>query len=208
MSTTWILTRSARRLAALAALLLTAPLARADDHAGYLKAKPEECADCHRGSNVPPNHGAGFLKEHRLLATKAAANCASCHAQAFCVDCHKGGASAPDARQSLSRRGEPMPTTHGPGFVGTHALKAAGDPRACYRCHDSGRYCQDCHQRSLTSMNIRRHAPTYLSPGVPDPAWVSTHRAEARRSLQSCQGCHPQKSSCSSFACHPGLGGR
>ena len=63
-------------------------------------------------------------------------------------------------------------------------------------------------KQNRAGMAIRPHAPVYVGPGVVDPAWVSFHRAEARRNLQSCQGCHPQKSDCSNFACHSGLRGR
>jgi hypothetical protein len=39
-------------------------------------------------------------------------------------------------------------------------------------------------------------------------SWVSDHSADARRNLQSCQGCHPQKGDCTNFLCHPNLRGR
>ncbi len=81
------------------------------DHSEYKKSSLEECRDCHRGAGVASNHGAFFVKEHRLLAQKAGNNCADCHQQSFCLDCHKGGNIEPDLRKSLSRTGEPMPTT-------------------------------------------------------------------------------------------------
>jgi hypothetical protein len=213
---------------ALAAALLAGrtPLARADDHRQYVDTKSGECRECHRQSGVMDNHGEFFAREHRFLAQKAEANCGSCHAQSFCFDCHKGGAverRATTSRRadavppstttasSLSRRGESMPGTHAADFLSTHAMKAADDPQSCARCHDSRTFCSDCHQKQKEqnrAMGIKPHRPTYVAPSVPDPAWVSFHRAEARRNLQSCQACHPSKSDCSNFACHPGLGGR
>jgi hypothetical protein len=196
-------------LAAALALALGAPAARAEDHRAYVDSKPEDCRDCHRGAGVPDNHGASFKKDHRLLAEKASNNCLQCHQLSYCLDCHKGGAVEPDPRSSLSRRGEPMPRSHAADFISTHPLKARDDPQSCLRCHESARFCSDCHLRqSRFPLAMRPHSPTFVAPGVPDPVWVSQHKAEARRSLQTCQGCHPQKSDCSNVACHAGLGGR
>ena len=186
--------------------------ASSDDHKDYREAKPDDCRDCHRDSGIPENHGATFLKDHRLLAQKAGNNCAACHEQSFCVDCHSGGNLSADARQSLSRRGEALPRTHQGDFIATHPIIAREEPRSCYRCHDSAKFCSDCHARRRAqpgvTFDVRPHSPVYASPGVLDPAWVASHRSDARRDLQSCQTCHPQKTDCSNFACHPGLGGR
>jgi len=181
------------------------------DHREYRGAKPDDCRDCHSGSGVMDNHGAFFMNEHKLLAQKASSNCADCHQQSFCLDCHKGGGIEPDLQKSLSRRGEYMPKTHRSDFISIHPIKATDNPRNCYRCHETG-FCSDCHnrqiQRNRSGMSIKPHRTIFVSPGVPDPGWVSDHRADARRNLQSCQGCHPQKSDCTNFACHPNLRGR
>jgi hypothetical protein len=181
------------------------------DHKEYRGAKLEDCRDCHSGSGVMDNHGAFFMNEHKQLAQKASSNCADCHQQSFCLDCHKGGGLEADLQKSLSRRGEYMPKTHRSDFISIHAVKAADNPRDCYRCHES-RFCSDCHNRQIlrnrAGMSIKPHKPIFASPGVPDPAWVSDHRTDARRNLQSCQGCHPQKGDCTNFLCHPNLGGR
>ena len=193
-------------------LLASGAAARAEEHRQYADSKPEECAECHRSSGVMENHGADFLKEHRRLAQKTGNNCEQCHQQAWCSDCHHGGNLEHRFDSSLSRRGEPMPGTHKADFVSTHAMKAKDDPQSCARCHRTQSFCSDCHQRELvrerSAMSIKKHAPVYTGPGVLDPSWISMHRGEARRDLQSCQACHPSKSQCSNFACHPGLGGR
>jgi hypothetical protein len=185
--------------------------ARAENHRQYADSKPEECAECHRGSGVMENHGAAFLRDHRVIAKKTPNNCSDCHLQSWCADCHHGGNLDHPQTSSLSRRGESMPETHAADFISTHAIKATDDPQSCTRCHDSPKFCSDCHTRQIAQnragMAIKPHAP-YFSGGAPDPNWVATHRADARRNLQSCQGCHPNKSDCSNFACHPSLGGR
>ena len=181
------------------------------DHREYKGAKLEDCRECHSGSGVMDNHGAFFVTGHRLLAIKAPGNCAECHQQSFCLDCHVGGGLEPDLQKSLSWRGEYMPKTHRGDFIAIHPIKATDNPRNCYRCHPTS-FCSDCHsqtiQQNRNRMSIKPHRPIFVSSGVPDPIWVSDHSASARRNLQSCQGCHPQKADCTNFACHPNLKGR
>ena len=118
------------------------------DHKEYRGAKLEDCRDCHGGSGVADNHGAFFMNEHKYLARKASSNCADCHQQSYCLDCHKGGGLEADFQKSLSRRGEYMPKTHRSDFISIHAVKAADNPRDCYRCHESN-FCSDCHNRQI-----------------------------------------------------------
>jgi hypothetical protein len=208
---------TSRRLPLLITALLFlvggAPVAQAaTDHKDFKNSKAEDCRDCHASSGVIDSHSSPtFAKEHRLLAQKATSNCGDCHKPSYCLDCHSGGNIDVDLEKTFSRRGEYMPKTHAADFISTHPVQAASDPTSCNRCHQA-KFCSDCHTRQISNnragMNIRDHRVIFSSPGVPDPTWVATHRASARRNLQSCQGCHPQKSDCTNFACHPGLGGR
>ena len=100
-----------------------------------------------RAPGVMSNHGAFLVKEHRLLAQMAGNNCADCHQQSFCLDCHKGGGIDPDLRRSLSRRGEYMPRSHRSDFISIHSIKAADNPQNCYRCHESN-FCRTATARS------------------------------------------------------------
>jgi hypothetical protein len=168
------------------------------DHREYKDFKKSECQECHKASSVMPNHGVFFLKDHKLLAKPANNNCADCHQQSFCLDCHKGGAIEPDAKKSVSGRGETMPTTHRSDFISIHSVKAAEDPQSCYRCHQSS-YCADCHRNipNKGSMNIKSHRAVGNTQRF---VFTSDHPAEARRNLQSCQGCHPDATVCTQ--CH------
>jgi len=169
------------------------------DHRDYKDNKPEECRDCHSGSGVMSNHGAFFVKEHRLLAQKAGSNCADCHQQSFCIDCHQGGGITADLQRSPSRRGEYKPKTHRSDFISTHSMKAADNPQNCYRCHQSS-FCTDCHTgtRSKGSLRIKSHRKAGTSSQIYN--WNSDHAAEARRNLQSCETCHPDADVC--VQCH------
>ena len=169
------------------------------DHRDYRDTKLDECKDCHSGSGVMSNHGAFFVKEHRLLAQKAGNNCADCHLQSFCIDCHKGGGIEPDLTRSLSRSGEYMPRTHRSDFISIHSIKAADSPQSCNRCHET-RFCSDCHgkTREKGSMKIKSHRKAGANSQIYN--WNSDHSAEARRNLQSCETCHPDADVC--VKCH------
>ena len=169
------------------------------DHRDYKGTKLDECRDCHSGSGVMSNHGAFFVKEHRLLAQKAGNNCADCHEQSFCIDCHKGGGIEPDLTRSPSRRGEYMPRTHRSDFISIHSMKAADNPQNCYRCHES-KFCSDCHTktREKGNMKIKSHRKAGANSQIYN--WNSDHAAEARRNLQSCESCHPDADVC--VQCH------
>lgn len=168
------------------------------DHREYKNSKPEECRECHNGAGIMSNHGAFFVKEHRLLAQKAGNNCADCHQQSFCLDCHKGGGITADLRRGVSRKGDYKPSSHRSDFISIHAMKAAGNAQNCYRCHESSS-CTDCHtkQRQKGGMKIKSHRQAGNTQ-IFD--WNSEHAAEARRNLQSCESCHPEADVC--VKCH------
>ena len=64
-----------------------------------------------------------------------------------------------------------MPKTHRSDFISIHAVKAADNPRDCYRCHESS-FCSDCHnrqiQRNRSRMSIKRFTLS-RSPGIRFP---------------------------------------
>ena len=174
------------------------------DHKDYNSGKLDTCRDCHSGSGEMNSHG-GF-REHRVLAERAGTNCSDCHQQSFCLDCHKGGNIEAYKEKSLSRRGETMPTTHRSDFISIHSVKAKDDPQNCYRCHES-RFCSDCHGQvpNKGSMSIKSHfavgnTQRYFLTNASTPADFAAHAVEARRNLQSCEGCHPDGVVCTQ--CH------
>jgi hypothetical protein len=186
-------------------LLLVACLTYArTDHREYKDSKLSACQDCHTGAGDISNHG-GY-REHRLLAQRAETNCLDCHQQSTCFDCHNGGNIEAYKEKSLSRDGESMPTTHGADFISTHSIKAVDNSQGCYRCHESS-FCSDCHNaiQNKGSMVIKNHSATgntqqYFLNGASSAAQIAAHAADARKNLQSCQGCHPDATECK--GCH------
>jgi membrane protease subunit (stomatin/prohibitin family) len=185
-------------------ILVIAGLAFAKtDHKQYKNSRLDDCKDCHSGAAIVGNHGG--TREHRLLAERASNNCSDCHKQSFCQDCHNGGNVESYKQKSLSRTGETMPTTHRSDFISIHPIKAKDDPQNCYRCHES-RFCSDCHAKTQirASFRIKDHDPAngnkyFLIRGA-SATDNARHAAEARRNLQSCEGCHPDATVCQT--CH------
>jgi hypothetical protein len=167
-------------------------------HAEYAKSPIKDCNECHKGEGIAPNHGADFVREHRILAGKADKNCNQCHDQAWCLDCHQGGGSGDNL--SISNAGRDFkPRSHRSDFISIHPLKAQDNPQQCYRCHDQ-KYCTACHSRfPKGSLRIKSHLMLGPNGQRYAPA-LNEHSTEARRNLQSCQTCHPEGDVC--IQCH------
>jgi hypothetical protein len=186
-------------LLTMSALYAQQALAEKQQHKEYASTKISECNDCHKGEGIAPNHGADWAREHRLLAGKAGNNCAQCHTQSYCLDCHQGGGI--DAALTTSNFGRNyIPKSHRSDFVQIHPLKALDNPQTCYRCHDQ-KFCNSCHDRfPRGSFRIKSHLPNGASGQSYTGVWSSEHSYEAKRNLQACQACHPEGDVC--LRCH------
>lgn len=206
-----------------------AALCAADDHRPYREMKIYECTECHRESSVSPNHGVGWNSDHRLLSVKANANCAACHEQSFCQDCHFGGGIDAGLHTSNDRGPNAKPKSHRTSFLEVHPISAFDNPNACRRCHQAS-FCSDCHARfqpqdlmflshrkgwsnlqagiggplhsTFSTSSCRTCHPNSVLPSV---QWSGSHAQEARRNLPTCQACHSDGETC--LKCHSAKSG-
>lgn len=199
-------------------------VAQKESHKDYASMKISECNACHKTEGVAPNHEPDWLRTHRVSASKAGHNCAECHTQAYCLDCHQGGGIDPDLTTQNYRR-DYVPRNHRSDFLEIHPIKALDNPQSCTRCHQENKFCNDCHSRfkrpDLAFASHRRqfrdiplsnigpnHAlftpqqcPTCHAGGAfPTHEWSPEHAREARRNLQACQTCHSDGDVC--LTCH------
>lgn len=204
------------------------PATRHTDYSTGMEIK--YCNECHLSNDVAPNHGAMWMKEHRLMKEKLPSNCNDCHQQSFCLDCHKGGGI--DRSLHVSNSGvDYTPMTHRTDFRELHPIKARQEPASCVRCHDTKKFCNECHNRfnrnELAFESHRRQFRDVNLPGIgrihagfadlkdmnpslcrqchvssipSTQVWSASHAREARRNLQSCQSCHPDGDVC--IKCH------
>jgi hypothetical protein len=172
---------------------------------------PSACPTCHlatpdgvlrtrfeEGSMNPPSwlfdmrHDHEWLVRHRWVGADQGQLCASCHRESDCADCHDG--------QVRPRR------VHPGDYLTTHAAQARRDEPRCASCHQTSRFCTECHARlGLSPMSApavraaERHHP-------PAAVWVRgpvLHAMEARRSMATCTSCHSEQDC---VTCHGALG--
>ncbi len=234
-------------LAIVVIIILGAVAALAEDfkHAEHLTYVPETpCSTCHvegAKSIVPDNkvclechdqdeidqvkllglktHGPIWALNHRSFAKNKASDCASCHQQSYCLECHKAGFA--DEQGDF---GNNMINVHRSDFHVTHPISARTDPQLCSSCHET-KFCKDCHDRfapeDLAILSHRRGwSDLQISPSGPAHSqfdesqclschpgsvllahdWSSSHAREARKNLATCQACHLEGDIC--LKCH------
>ncbi len=201
------------------------------------------CLECHSQELVDDvtygntmTHGPVWSLNHRQAAMGTSANCASCHSQQDCLECHKAGFA-----DEMGELGNNMINVHRDDFYMSHAIAARTDQRRCTSCHET-RFCSDCHEdwrfRSgdIGSPSHRRtfqlgfddadfnaiheslrnidpataslacdscHLQSSVAPDF--HSWSIGHAREARRSLATCQACHPDGDTC--LKCHSARSG-
>jgi len=124
---------------------------------------------------TPASHLPDMLQTHRVLAAGGTESCATCHRPSYCASCH-------DAAKA--------PGFHGPDFVQRHAQQAYAAEAECASCHQTQIFCRSCHValgRANTSAPIG--AVKYHDK---QPGWLFGHGGVARRSIETCAGCHAQ----------------
>ncbi len=203
-------------------------VAQKETHREYAGMKITECNACHKGEGIAPNHTADWIRNHRILASRGTHNCAECHDQAYCLDCHHGG-GIDASLSSQNYRRDYTPKSHRSNWRELHPIKSLDNRETCERCHIDQEECKQCHNRfrgsDLAFLSHRRqfrdiplsdigpnHAlftwnqcPTCHQNGVTSHVWSGDHSREARRSLQACQSCHSDGDTC--INCHSARGG-
>lgn len=193
------------------------------------------CVECHDAEMIEAvvlpetkTHGPVWALNHGDQAKGVAANCSSCHEQDYCLDCHKAGFANEEGSFNNN-----MINVHRSDFSVSHPIAARTDQRLCESCHEA-RFCSDCHDTwrfrndDIGSPSHRRtfdkgfedsdidtiHAgidntlacdTCHAGETVDFHSWSIGHAREARRSLATCQACHPEGDVC--LNCHSAKGG-
>jgi hypothetical protein len=193
--------------------------------AGARSIVPERsiCMECHDPDMVSEvkfsslrTHDVTWSLNHRAFAKNKSIDCATCHQQSECLECHKAGFA-----DEMGDFGNHMLNVHRSDFHVTHPILARSNPQLCSSCHETS-FCSDCHARfapqDLASPSHRKgftlgtlggaHAlfdetqcqTCHVNSVLPTHEWSSQHAREARRGLATCQTCHPQGDVC--LKCH------
>ncbi len=195
---------------------------------GAVRALPSRVAVTAPGVSAtrraPPTHRTPFFdREHGTLAAASRQACLGCHQRTECEKCHTAQSAGRDRISSAQPSGmtvlvkasaaqQPPDTSrrrraparnraayHPANFLERHASAAYNRNLECSNCHDTSRFCRDCHeQRGMGTFGR-------IQPGFHDaqPLWLLNHGKPARQGLESCASCHKQ-TDC--MQCHSGLG--
>ena len=196
-----------------------------------IKPDTKVCLQCHDQKEVDQyklpglkTHGPTWPLTHRPFAKSSDPqyNCAACHQQKDCLQCHKEGHA-----DEMGDFGNQMVNIHTSDFAVTHPIAARTDPQLCASCHENG-FCVKCHNSfAPADLSIASHrlgwsnltvsgAPhSSFSPDscqtchpnsvLPAHEWSTQHAREARRDLATCQACHPNGDVC--LKCHSATSG-
>jgi hypothetical protein len=196
--------------------------------AGSIVPDTKSCLNCHDQTFVDAvklpglkTHGPVWAFNHRPFAKGNTYDCAACHQQDFCLECHKSGFA--DEQGAFSNN---LINVHRSDFQVTHPIAARTDPQLCTSCHEN-RFCVDCHDNfapaDLAVLSHRRGftegtlggAHAFFTPEqcagchtnpntgqtvLPSHEWTNQHAREARKNLATCQACHPEGDVC--LQCH------
>ena len=181
------------------------------------------CERCHTNLAAlrPAEHNrVDFIKEHKKVAQRMDANCASCHTESSCADCHNGSdllkVNVPGTDLTGERgprtfaisRGQGMRLTkvHDLNFRFTHGLSAKGKSMECQTCHDSQEFCSTCH---LAGGNVNQASFRPAGHGVAGFVTFGVgsgggeHARLAKRDIESCASCHdPEAADPTCVTCH------
>lgn len=133
-------------------------------------------------------HPADFARTHREVAASGQMQCAGCHTQHYCTDCHAG--------QRATRRYHPA------NFLATHAPQAYGRETNCSSCHSAEAFCRSCHRQAGLAAKTNARSTVFHNA---QPLWLLQHGRAARQDLNACATCH-QQTYC--MQCHSDLGSR
>lgn len=133
-------------------------------------------------------HPVDYARAHGAQVAAGTMNCAGCHAQRYCADCHAG--------ERNTRRYHPA------NFVARHAPESYSRDTECSTCHSTEAFCRDCHRQAGLAARTGNRS---LAFHTAQPLWLVQHGRAARQQLTSCTACH-QQSYC--MQCHSDVGWR
>lgn len=174
-------------------------------------------------------HGPVWALNHRAAAKGNTPDCSACHHQSDCLACHKAGFA-----DEMGAFGNQMVNVHRSDFGVTHPIAARNNQQLCASCHET-KFCNDCHasfgnrigrpgspshsrvfdlglngniDTIHAGMSAAVNCDSCHTPGAVTAdfhSWSSNHAREARKSLPTCQACHPEGDVC--LRCHSAKGG-
>lgn len=130
-----------------------------------------DCGSCHLGmSPKPDDHKlvSWKMSDHGLEASFGTTECAACHEQQSCDECHQG----------INLYGSP----HSPTWMFDHFTEVSWG-RDCFTCHETRESCTSCHKTMVP-------VPHELGPRYASYPGGGEHAEEAKAFSETCLSCH------------------
>jgi len=153
-------------------------------------AEPDRALGAATVRKRPTSHVPGWGGDHGLVASASMRNCTSCHTRESCLTCHK-----PDPARAGSY--------HPASYVTRHPADAYTRSSTCTDCHNTGQFCQSCHQQAGLSVQRALLGQGGYHDG--SRQFALGHGQAARQGLESCASCHAERDC---LTCHSAVGGR
>ena len=141
---------------------------------------------------MPADHTADWIKRHGAISFGQGDDCAVCHTENDCIECHVESLDAPYA-------------VHPPNYEVVHAMDARQGLMDCTSCHRLDTFCEACHIEAGFSPRLEDsppHAMDYHPPDWLDASAPENHGIMARRDINDCVSCHTEQDC---VTCHVGI---
>lgn len=164
-----------------------------------------KCNDCHSDLSHYPlkpisiySHAPNYVQRHERDARNDTSQCALCHEQTFCSDCHARTVGLKvEIKHAENVNSDYI---HRNDFLGRHSIEARFNSTTCLRCHGSS-FCESCH--ALQNVTPDGTNPRDPHPrGFALPGSAQFHGDAARRDIASCAACHDQGPRSNCVTCH------
>ncbi len=173
-------------------------------------AATSECEACHTTTDnlLPQNHRtASFFDNHQFSAMAANADCAMCHNDVFCEDCHTAttGIDEVNLRDDFytpysphkylnNSKQQVITRVHDLNYRFMHGIDAKSKSMECQTCHETETFCAECHSSNSEDFAMDGIMPTshlsqnFVMIGVGSGG--GEHSRLARRDIERCASCH------------------
>lgn len=169
------------------------------------------CESCHISTSnlLPQNHrSANYMRAHKYLAWAGDSDCAMCHDNSTCQECHVAtiGITEKNTADDFYQPYMPGNGIDGPAqqiilrahadlnYRYSHGIDAKGRTSDCQTCHQIETFCANCHQSENTDFALSGIVPaSHLLPNFKTIGVGSgggEHSVLARRDIESCTACH------------------
>jgi len=168
------------------------------------------CESCHISTvNLrPQDHKAvSFIDNHKFAAMEMNANCAMCHDNQSCDECHVATIGITETNTARNfyqpyypsnfidgAKQQTISRVHELDYRFTHGMDSKGKTAECQTCHQIETFCTSCHQAegedfAFSGIVPASHLkPTFKTIGVGSGG--GDHATLARRDIESCMSCH------------------